>query len=263
MSVSYQQISVEALESGRYQPRIHFDPQSLQELAESIASQGLIEPLIVREIAANHYEIIAGERRWRAAQMAGLNEVPCLLGQYTDEQAATLTLVENIQRESLNVIEEAGAYKRLLDEFQLTQEDIAVLVGKSRSHIANLIRLLTLCEPVQEKIRVGILSLGHARLLVGLSASEQLSWADEVEVKQWSVRTLEEKVRTLKVSATNMTAGETGCDIERLQMLLSEQVGTPVQIIADNQVGGLLQFKFFDNEMLSGLLERIGLRYDE
>ena len=260
---TYQLLPIESLKSGRYQPRIDFDRNALQELAQSISTQGLIEPLIVREISAQYYEIIAGERRWRAAKLAGLTEVPCLIGQYSDEQAATLTLVENIQRESLNVVEEAQAYKRLVDEFKLQQDEIAILVGKSRSHIANLIRILTLCDNVQEKIRTGVLSLGHARVLVGLSVGSQMSLATQIEQKQWSVRHLEETIRALKqnrVIAPNPQ--QLDCDVKYLQTTLSEQIGAPVQIVTGDSLGGVLQIKFFDNDTLAGLLERMGLRYD-
>ena len=260
---TYQLIPIEALKSGRYQPRIDFDLNALQELAQSITMQGLIEPIIVREISAQYYEIIAGERRWRASKLAGLTEVPCLIGQYTDEQAATLTLVENIQRESLNVIEEAGAYKRLVNEFKLQQDEIAILVGKSRSHIANLLRVLTLCDKVQEKIRSGVLSLGHARVLVGLSVGEQMSLATQIEQKQWSVRHLEDKVRVVKQGiAYAPNQQQLDCDIEHLQTTLSEQIGAPVQLVMGDSLGGFLQIKFFDNDTLAGLLERMGLRYD-
>ena len=264
INTTYQLLSIESLRSGRYQPRIDFDTYALQELAQSIITQGLIEPIIVREISAQYYEIIAGERRWRAAKLAGLAAVPCLIGHYTDEQAATLTLVENIQRESLNVIEEAVAYKRLVTEFQLQQDEIAVLVGKSRSHIANLLRVLTLCEKVQEKIRAGVLSLGHARVLVGLSVGEQIEFAKQVEKNQWSVRHLEEKIRVLKQNtlAAVHRPQNLDCDVEYLQTSLSEQIGAPVQIVAGDSLGGLLQIKFFDNDTLAGLLERMGLRYD-
>lgn len=265
MEVIYQSIAIQQLQRGRYQPRIDFAPDALQELAQSIQSQGLIEPLIVREIVRGLFEIIAGERRWRAAQMAGLQEVPCLVGRYSDEQAATLTLVENIQRESLNVIEEADAYRRLMYEFQLTQEDIAARIGKSRSHVANLLRLLNLSEAVQAMVRSEILSFGHARMLVGLSPLEQLRLANAVQTKNWSVRELEAQVRLLKqeVALTPIEPLTSSyCDIEALQSRLSEQVGAPVVVIPHKEAGGLLQFKFFDNDTLAGLLERMGLQYD-
>ncbi len=259
----FQLLPMESLTSGRYQPRLDFEIGALQELAQSILSQGLIEPIIVREMSRQCYEIIAGERRWRAATLAGLKEVPCLIGLYTDEQAATLTLVENIQRESLNVIEEALAYKRLVDEFNLQQDEIAILVGKSRSHIANLLRVLTLCDKVQEKIRAGVLSLGHARVLVGLSVATQMDLASQVELKQWPVRYLEEKVRSFKKDSLRVPEKHTlDCDVEHLQVTLSEQIGAPVHIVTDDSMGGLLQIKFFDNDTLAGLLERMGLRYD-
>ncbi|QRN02780.1 ParB/RepB/Spo0J family partition protein [Legionella sp. MW5194] len=258
----YQLLPLDSLQPGRYQPRIHFEETALLELAQSITAQGLIEPLVVRAIAAGCYEIIAGERRWRAAKLAGLSDIPCLIGQYTDQQAAALTLVENIQRQELNLIEEATGYRRLCDEFHFQQDEIAVLVGKSRSHIANILRLLTLTQSVQDKIGRGALSLGHARNLVGMTPFEQMRWADEIIEQQWSVRQLEEKVRPAKAAPAPLPDRRRDRDIERLQSQLAEQVGAPVQIVSDDGSGGWLQIKFFDNDTLAGLLERMGLRYD-
>ena len=262
MSPLYRLLSVDCLQRGRYQPRIVFEQKSLEELAASILTQGLIEPLIVREIALRRYEIIAGERRWRAAQIAGLKEVPCLIGQYSDEQAAAMTLVENIQREELNLIEEAQGYKRLCDEFHFQQEDIATLVSKSRSHIANLLRLLSLCREVQEKIIAGQLTLGHARLMVGMTPALQISLSTQVIENEWSVRLLEEKVKALKATPEAQKSTFKDRDIERLQINLAEQIGAPVQITTEKGQGGWLQVKFFDNDTLAGLLERMGLSYD-
>ncbi|WP_028388161.1 ParB/RepB/Spo0J family partition protein [Legionella fairfieldensis] len=262
MKARFKMIPIENLQPGRYQPRVNFDANSLQELAQSIATQGLIEALVVRELSAGHYEIIAGERRWRAAMLAGLSELPCLIGAYSDEQAAAVTLIENIQRQDLNLIEEATGYRRLLDEFCFQQDEIATLVGKSRSHIANILRLLSLCEAVQERIRQGQLSLGHARMLVGLSDTRQLMLANQIEANDWSVRQLEKKVRELKTQEKTRTNPQKDRDIERLQISLAEQVGAPVQIINDADSGGWLQVKFFDNDTLAGLLEKMGLRYD-
>ncbi|HHF7349446.1 TPA: ParB/RepB/Spo0J family partition protein [Legionella feeleii] len=258
----FKTIPIDLLQAGRYQPRKHFSEAALQELADSILTQGLIEPLVVREITANQYEIIAGERRWRAAMLVGLNELPCLIGNYSDQQAAAVTLIENIQREDLNLIEEASGYQRLQQEFHFQQDEIAVLIGKSRSHIANLLRLLTLCDPVQEKIKTGQLSLGHARMLVGLQARQQMNLAIEIEEKGWSVRQLEKKVRELKAGELPLRDPQRDRDIERLQSTLAEQIGSPVQIVSENGQGGWLQIKFFDNDTLAGLLERMGLRYD-
>jgi ParB family chromosome partitioning protein len=258
---TYQLLPVDSLQPGLYQPRINFEPTALQELADSIATQGLIEPLIVREITTGFYEIIAGERRWRACKLAGLTEVPCLLGEYSDEQAATVTLVENIQRQELNLIEEASGYKRLIEEFHFQQEQIAKLVGKSRSHIANLLRLLTLCPDVQDSIRAGQLSLGHARLLVGMLPAKQLQLLSEIQKHSWSVRFLEEKIKQLK-NKSNLEAINSfkNQDIVKLESLVADHIGAPVQIHCGHGQGGWLQVQFFDNDTLSGLLERMGLK---
>ncbi len=254
------QIPIQNLHPGRFQPRKQFNQDRLQELAESIKAQGLIEPLVVRHLALERYEIIAGERRWRAAQLLGLETIACIIGTYSDEQAAAVTLIENIQREDLNLIEEASGYQRLALEFKFTQEEIATLVGKSRSHIANLLRLLTLCHAVQAYICDGRLSLGHARMLVGLSPERQMQLALQVIEKNWSVRRLEDAVRLTK--QTEYSQQKSQCDIQRLQTVLSEQIGAPVNIVTDSETGGWLNIKFFDHDTLSGLLERMGLRYD-
>ncbi|WP_454782047.1 ParB/RepB/Spo0J family partition protein [Legionella sp. WA2022007384] len=263
MHVEFQHVPIENIQAGHYQPRQDFNDIALKELAQSIASQGLIEPLIVRPIAKQRYEIIAGERRWRAAKIAGLQTVPCLIGNYSDKQACALTLIENIQREDLNLIEEASAYRRLIDEFNYHQDEIATLVGKSRSHIANIIRLLSLSEQIKNLIRNKTLSLGHARVLVGLSPTQQEYLAQQTIEQEWSVRQLEQAVKTQKSKEGSPPQNaKKDRDIERLQAILAEQVGAPVQIINDNGDGGWLQVKFFDNDTLAGLLERLGLRYD-
>ncbi|MGL5743379.1 MAG: ParB/RepB/Spo0J family partition protein [Legionella sp.] len=263
MQVEFHVLPIDTIQAGQYQPRQDFNPVALQELAQSIASQGLIEPLIVRSIAKQRYEIIAGERRWRAAKIAGLQTVPCLIGNYTDKQACALTLIENIQREDLNLIEEATAYRRLIDEFNYHQDEIATLVGKSRSHIANILRLLSLSEKIKNWIREKTLSLGHARVLVGLSPSQQEYLATQTINEQWSVRQLELAVKTQKnKESTTPKNAKNDRDIQRLQTLLAEQVGAPVEITNDNEDGGWLKVKFFDNDTLAGLLERLGLRYD-
>ncbi len=262
MKTMFKLIPIESLQPGRYQPRVNFDQQSLQELAQSIATQGLIEPLVVRELASKSYEIIAGERRWRAAMLAGLTELPCLIGSYTEEQAAAVTLIENIQRQDLNLIEEACGYRRLQDEFHFHQHEIAALVGKSRSHIANILRLLSLDQSVQDRLRSEQLTFGHARLLVGLHPAQQVELAEQIEKNDWSVRQLEKRVKELKTSEQSMANPKSDRDIERLQITLAEQIGAPVQIINDQTVGGWLQIQFFDNDTLAGLLERMGLHYD-
>jgi ParB family transcriptional regulator, chromosome partitioning protein len=263
MQTELQHLPIDNIQAGQYQPRQHFNALALSELAQSITSQGLIEPLIVRPIAKELYEIIAGERRWRAARLAGMNTVPCLVGQYTDKQACTLTLVENIQREDLNLIEEGSAYRRLIDEFHYLQNEVATLVGKSRSHIANILRLQSLTEAVKELIRNKTLSLGHARMLVGLNPIEQEHLAIQAATEQWSVRQLEHFVTDQKNKAFSPPKNaKKDRDIERLQTVLAEQVGAPVEIVNDPDAGGWLKVKFFDNDTLAGLLDRLGLRYD-
>ncbi|MCE0724664.1 MULTISPECIES: ParB/RepB/Spo0J family partition protein [Legionella] len=263
MHVEFQHVPIESIQAGQYQPRQDFNDITLKELAQSIASQGLIEPLIVRSIAKQRYEIIAGERRWRAAKIAGLQTVPCLIGNYNDKQACALTLIENIQREDLNLIEEASAYRRLIDEFNYHQDEIAALVGKSRSHIANIIRLLGLSENIKDFIRNKALSFGHARVLIGLEPTQQDYLAKQTITQQWSVRQLEHVVKVQKNKEFSLPKNtKRDRDIERLQSVLGEQLGAPVQIINDNGDGGWLQVKFFDNDTLAGLLERLGLRYD-
>lgn len=263
MQTEFIHLPIDSLRPGQYQPRQDFDAAALQELAQSIQSQGLIEPLVVRMIAKEQYEIIAGERRWRAARIAGLQAIPCLVGQYTDQQACALTLIENIQRQDLNLIEEATGYKRLIDEFHYQQDEIATLIGKSRSHIANILRLLTLPESIKTLLREKTLSLGHARVLVGLHAGDQERLVAQTIEEQWSVRQLEQAVKVFKTAAVAPIKNpKKDRDIERLQQVLAEQLGAPVQISDDNEQGGWLKVKFFDNDTLAGLLERLGLRYD-
>lgn len=262
MQSTYQELPLTQLQPGTYQPRQHFSETALQELAISIKTQGLIEPLIVRAVTANRFEIIAGERRFRAAQMAGLTTVPCLIGQYSDQQACALTLIENIQREDLNLIEEATGYQRLIREFHYQQDEIAALVGKSRSHIANLLRLLSLCPTVQQAIINKELSLGHARMLVGLEPALQSALCQQIQTEDWSVRQLEQQVKAYKNTPTAPKSHQKDRDTARLESTLSEQVGAPVEVCNDSEQGGWLKIKYFDNETLAGLLERLGLRYD-
>lgn len=266
MSVSYKKLPIEQLSPGRFQPRQSFDREQLQELAHSIRNQGLLEPLIVREISrqpVEAYEIVAGERRWRAAMLAELSEIPCLIGDYRDEQVAAISLIENIQRQDLNLYEEACGYQRMISEFHFHQEDVAVMIGKSRSHIANVLRLLSLCEPAKERLRTRQLSLGHARMLVGLSEQQQIELMTHIFEHDWSVRRLEEAVRALKTVTPTKPVTSSQRDVVSLQNQLAEQVGAPVQIDAQGQEGGWLKIKFFSNETLEGLLERLGLGYDQ
>jgi ParB family transcriptional regulator, chromosome partitioning protein len=263
MAIQLKHLPIEQLNRGKYQPRQSFEQKALDELARSIKSQGLIEPIIVRATKDNTYEIIAGERRWRAAQLAGLTEIPCLLGQYSNEQAAAVTLIENIQRQDLNVLEEAGGYQRLCDEFHFHQDEIATLVGKSRSHIANCLRLLSLCPAVLEHLKNNTLSAGHARLLIGLPTSQQVSISEKIIKLGLSVRQVEREVKQLKqapVSKKDIRSGNQ--DLLNLQTHLSEQLGAPVEIASSDDQSGWVKIKYYDNDTLSGLLQRLGLSYD-
>ena len=224
-----QLLALECLEPGYYQPRRHFDEQALAQLAQSIAQHGLLKPLIVREKSSHRYEIIAGERRWRAAKLANLHTIACLIGQYSDKQAASLALVENLQRQNLNVIEEAHAYHRLRQEFDLQQDDIAQMVGKSRSHIANLLRLLTLESEVQTALIKQQITLGHARLLVNMPASQQHYFLAEIRQKGWSVRVIEQKARAWH-KCIKKDKHEACIDRAHLAHCLAVQVNAPVHI---------------------------------
>lgn len=262
MTTYFKNLPIEQLQRGHYQPRRHFDETALTELAQSIKTQGLIEPLIVRALTDNQYEIIAGERRWRASFLAGIHEIPCLIGHYSDQQALAITLIENIQREQLSLLEEAAGYHRLITEFVFTQEDIALLIGKSRSHIANILRLLTLPESVKTYLNAQQLTLGHARMLVGLPTASQIVLAKKAYEQEWSVRRLEEEVRHYKSNIAVPQKKSAQIDTIHLQNHLSEQVGAPVEISPGPGHGGWLKIKYFDNDTLAGLLERMRLSYD-
>ncbi len=192
------QIPIHRLQPSRFQPRRDFAPESLQELAESIRAQGILQPIVVRALGEERYEIIAGERRWRAAQLAGLLTVPVLVKDITDKAAMALALIENIQRENLNPVEEAFALQRLLEEFSLTHEQIAQSIGKSRAAVTNLLRILQLQEEVQRMLRERKIDLGHAKVLLGLSGEQQLQAAQQIVSRSFSVRETERLVKELQ-----------------------------------------------------------------
>lgn len=260
MKFSY--ISIRQLQPGLYQNRKQFDEEELKSLSQSIRSQGLIEPLVIRAIIDNQYEIIAGERRFRAAEMAGLEELPCLIVSYNDKEACAVTLIENIQRQDLNVMEEASGYRRLIEEFHLQQQDLAAWLGKSRSHIANLLRLLGLDHTVQELLIDEKLSAGHGKLLAGLAVEQQKELAEKVIQQQWSVRQLEQEIQNLRQPKIKATEKVVNSDILRLQEHLAEQIGAPVEITGSENKGGWLKIKYFDNDTLTGILERLRLEYE-
>ncbi len=254
-----QQIPVELLVRGEFQPRVYFDKEALRELADSIKSQGLVEPIVVRPLGSQ-YEIIAGERRWRASQLAGLDKVPCLVHEYNDEQAMAVTLIENIQREDLNAIEEAKGYEQLLDYYCASHDEIAKKVGKSRSHVTNCLRLLTLEKAVQQALIERQLTMGQAKMLVGLEASLQAKMLSKILKHDWSARRVEREVKKLKDTPQSF---KTSRDVERLQSVIAETFSTEAVIDQTDEAGGWVKIKFFDNDTLAGLLDKMGVKYEK
>ena len=248
---------VERIERGRYQPRRDFDPEALQELADSIVAQGLMQPIVLRPIGEQRYEIIAGERRWRAAQLAGLAEIPAVVRDVDDEAAIAMALIENIQREDLNPIEEATALTRLQEEFELTQQEVAKAVGKSRSTVANLLRLMTLQPEVRTLLERGDLDMGHARCLLALEGNQQAAAARQVVSRDLSVRQTEALVRKLQSEQKPKPTAQQNPDIRRLQDELAEKLGARVHI--DHRAGGKgrLVLSYGSLDELDGILAHI------
>ncbi|MES2957235.1 MAG: ParB/RepB/Spo0J family partition protein [Pseudomonadota bacterium] len=256
------------LQPGKYQPRTRMDEGSLYELAESIKSQGVMQPVLVRPVGPDRYEIIAGERRVRAANLAGLTEVPVLVRDVPDEAAAVMALIENIQREDLNPLEEAQGLRRLIDEFRLTHEQAAQAVGRSRSAASNLLRLLNLAAPVQQMLIVGDLEMGHARALLALDAAEQILTANQVAAKKLSVRETERLVsRTgggnARQSPLLRIRRDKPRDIVRLEEALADRLTAAVEIrvLRKTKRGeqGEIAISFGSLDELNGLLDKLGV----
>jgi ParB family chromosome partitioning protein len=258
-------LSLERLQAGKYQPRTRMDEGALQELAASIRAQGLMQPILVRSIGTDaaglRYEIIAGERRFRAARMAGLEEVPVLVKEVSDEVAAAMALIENIQREDLNPLEEAQGIQRLLDDFGFTHEQAAEAVGRSRSAVSNLLRLLNLAQPVQTMLLAGDLDMGHARALLAVDAAAQITMAHQVVNKRLSVRDTEKLVSTALKAAEAQAAPrlskQGGRDVERLEEELSDLLSATVKIKLGRKGHGQLSIDFGDLDALEGILARL------
>jgi ParB family chromosome partitioning protein len=251
-------IPVEFLQRGEYQPRREFNSDSLQELADSIASQGLIQPIVVREVAQNKYEIIAGERRWRAAQLAGLDSVPAIVREISDQATIAIALIENIQREDLNAIEESQALIRLQDEFNLTQQQVAQAVGKSRSAVTNLMRLASLQPMVQQQLERGDIELGHAKCLLALEGETQILAARTVASEGLTVRQTEVLVKKLQLPDTQIKTKTTpNQDILNLQNQLSEKLGAAVKIQHGSKGAGKLSISYNSVDELDGILSHL------
>ena len=251
-------LPVGRIRPGKYQPRTRMDQQALAELAASIRTQGLMQPLLVRPVDRDRYELIAGERRWRAAQMAGLEEVPALVREVPDEAALALSLIENIQRENLNPMEEAAGVQRLVDEFRMTHEQAADAVGRSRTATTNLLRLLKLAKPVQEMVMEGALDMGHARALLALDGARQIEAAHRIAAKGLSVRDTEALVQTMVRGAPGpQRQQKTDRDLLRLEEELSGNLGTTVEIRPAKKGAGKLLVHYSSLDHLEQLLKRL------
>ena len=250
------QLPLEFLQRGKYQPRIDFDELALQELADSIRAQGVMQPIVVRSVGADRYEIVAGERRWRASQLAALDTIPAIIRDISDETAIAMALIENIQRENLNPLEEARALKRLQTEFDLSQQEVATAVGKSRPVIANLLRLLSLEREVSEMLEQGQIDAGHGKVLLALDGGDQVRAARKVVDGKMSVRQTETLVKAMLAPAVDTAPQQKDPDIDRLERQLSERFGT--KVVIENKNGrGKLVIQYSDLDVLDGILNRI------
>ena len=246
------------LSRGKYQPRREIQPEALEELTDSIRAQGVMQPIVVRPIGEDRYEIIAGERRWRAAQLAELVDIPAVVRDVSDQTALALALIENIQRENLNPVEEAVALKRLLEEFELTQQQVADAVGKSRAQVANLLRLLALDPEVQTLLERGDLDMGHARALLVLPAAKQRRAAHDVVAKDLTVRQTEALVKQLQQGKPNeKSVTKPSTDVARLETQLGELLGAPVRIQHGSKGSGRVTIRYGSLDELDGILAHI------
>lgn len=249
-------LPVESLVPGKYQPRTRMDQEALAELAASIRAQGLMQPILARTIPGGQFEIIAGERRWRACQLAGLKEVAVLVRVVEDEAALKMALIENIQRENLNPLEEALGIQRLIQEFEMTHQTAAESVGRSRVAVSNLLRLLNLAKPVQAMLMAGELDMGHARALLPLMHARQVAAAHDVARKGMSVRDAERLAARLMKPA-DKSSQKKDRDVESLEESLSERLGTTVRISANQKGAGRIAIQFDSLEQLDEMLRRI------
>ena len=254
-------LAIGDLRPGKYQPRTRMDKGALEELAASIKQRGIVQPILTREIGDGKFEIIAGERRWRAAQIAGLATVPALVREIADDAALGIGLIENIQREDLNAMEEAAGIQRLIEEFKLTHEEAAQAVGRSRAAVSNLLRLLELAKPVQEMVMDAKLDMGHARALLSLVKSKQIELAHQIVHGALSVRDAEKlvKAESAPPKAAKTAISQSG-DARRLENELAEKLGTRVTLKTDSSGKGSLIINFLDYEQLDGILLRTKLK---
>ncbi len=248
---------VTALQPGKYQPRTFMDPASLESLAESIRAQGIMQPIVVRKVSQDRYEIIAGERRWRAAQLAGLTQVPVIIREIPDEAALAMALIENIQREDLNPIEEAHGLQKLMDEFAMTHEVIAKAVGRSRSAVSNTLRLLNLHAKVQDLLLSNQLDMGHARALLSLQGAEQVALANEIVLNKLTVRDAESLAKRAQQKAgTKSSFTKKSRDLLTLQESLSEKLGFSVSLDCNAKGAGTMKIRFSNLDQLDEIIKK-------
>lgn len=253
-------IPIDMIQRGRYQPRIDIKSESLQDLADSIKSQGIVQPIVIRAIdGPNRFEIIAGERRWRAAQIAGLHEIPAIVRDVSDQVAASVALIENIQREQLNPLEEAQSLHRLINEFEMTHQDVAEAVGRSRASVSNLLRLLELHPEAKKLLQSGDLEMGHARALAGLPSAMQPSAANRIVMGSLSVRAAEKLVKDLRSpkSEYEKPQSEVNPDVKQLEDTLGERLGAKVAIRYGKDGKGTLSINYNSLDELDGILAHI------
>jgi ParB family transcriptional regulator, chromosome partitioning protein len=250
-------LPVGRIRPGRYQPRTKMDQEALAELAASIKVQGLMQPVLVRPVEVDRYELIAGERRWRAAQLAGMQEIPALVREVADESALAMSLIENIQRENLNPMEEAAGLQRLADEFRMTHEQVAEAVGRSRSATTNLLRLLKLPKPVQAMVMEGVLEMGHARALLALDGARQIEAANRIAARGLSVREAEALASSVLRGQGSRRARKPDRDLARLEEEVSSRLGTTVQIRAGRRGSGKLVVHYSSLDHLDQLLKKL------
>ena len=254
-----QMLARNVIQAGKYQPRTHMDETALAELATSIATNGLMQPITVRPIGAGRYEIIAGERRYRAAGIAGLNEVPVLIVEVDDKTALSLSLIENIQREDLNPLEEAQGLQRLIHEFHYTHDSCATAIGRSRSAVSNLLRLLNLAPAVQTMLLAGDIDMGHARALLSLDSAQQVMLAQEINARRLSVRDTEKRVQAILKGEDNSPKDKmriVSGDIIRLEQQLSDALGAAVSLNMGKKNQGKLVIEFGNLDVLEGIMSK-------
>jgi len=250
-------IDVDLIQRGPWQPRVHFDEKALQELADSIAVQGVVQPIVVRQTSDKRFEIVAGERRWRATQKAGLSQIPAVVKAFSDQTAAAVSLIENIQRENLNPLEESTALKRLIDEFDMTHQQVADSVSRSRVSVSNLLRLQELNADVKDLLAMHSIDMGHARALLAITGSEQSRIAKDVAKKKLSVRETEALVRKILNPPKKPADVKKDPDIAQLEVRISESLGAPVQIRQKGKGKGCLEISYTSLDVLEGILSKI------